>query len=123
MPIVIANKVIQTFARISPLGSSFTTAATQMVQHNDRRIGLFIENPSPATFYLSHNADITTLNGIILAANGGSYSLNFQEDGELCTLPVFGITDSGTRTIFVMETVLSIGWDEVERIVNAGGGR
>ena len=121
--IEIGGLVCETFARINPLRSSFTTAQTQMMQHDQQRVTAFIENPSSVTVYVSHLSNPTTTNAIVLAANGGSYTLNFRDDGEMVTLPIFGLTNSGTQTLWLMETILLTPWHDVQLILREMRGK
>jgi len=80
--------------------------ATQIVQNNPDRIGLQIINNSDAVIYVGMRPDTTVVQGVPLSAAGGSMSLKFRNDGQICGNPVYGLSAVAGEEYTIIETIL-----------------
>jgi hypothetical protein len=70
-----------------------------------RRVGLTIFNLSANIVYLSPQTDVSATKGIRLAASGGSISLIWDRDFELCSTAWYCMASADTSAVYVLETI------------------
>jgi len=96
---------ISTRANENPLVSSLGTTATKVLDNNADRLAWVIVNLSANTVYISLKSDVSTSKGIMLAPNGGSASMVWDEDFQMTGWEIWGIAPAGASTIYVLEVV------------------
>lgn len=90
------------FQELESLVATSTTAA-QAVPNNPDRLGLLIVNVGGDNVTLGLKQGVTASNGVLLAANGGSMSLDVREDFTLVTREWFAIATANTPNLYVLQ--------------------
>jgi hypothetical protein len=99
---------VKTRTVVNPKGDvDVATTVTSIVDQNPDRLALLIINIGSNNVYLGFNQEVSTTRGILIVANGGSYSMIADEDLELVGYPVYGVTSTGISRVFVVETEVS----------------
>lgn len=96
---------IKTTFNINPLISNAMIAVNQMLSGNPRRVGFTMFNLSTNTIYISPQNDVSASKGIRLAASGGSVSLVWDRDFELCSMPWYCMASADTSAIYLIEII------------------
>lgn len=86
----------------NPITTTVGTTPTELWRNNPDRITLLFINLGATSVYLNVDANVSSTNGIFLAAGGGSVILLAEEDGELVGFPWYGIS-SANCVIFSAE--------------------
>lgn len=96
-------KVDYRFGETAQIGTS-----TAVLARNDPgRAALVIVNLSANTITVRPVNPATTTQGIVLAASGGSVSMNWQDDLILPALVWNGISSGANSDVFVVEAIIS----------------
>lgn len=74
----------------------------KLLSNNPNRVGLTFINLGAQNAYLYLNGQVSSTNGIFLAANGGSIALNWRDDMTLITNEWDAIAPGGNTTIQVL---------------------
>lgn len=74
---------------------------------NPDRLGVFITNTGTTVITLSGNTPIAAGAGILLTANGSTYSATVESDGDSVALPLFGIGSAAGGSVRVVEYIRS----------------
>lgn len=85
-----------------------TTAALVLRADSGRLAFQIINLGSVAVFLRPRGAPTSTL-GIRIGPTGGAYIVNYKDDYTLVTLDWFGVTASGTSTLYTVEELLEAG--------------
>jgi len=98
---------IRTTSNENPLVDEVGVAVTRLLPMNPRRVGLVIINLSANNVYIAPSNQVGADHGIWLVPNGGSISLVWDRDFELCTLEWFGLAAAANSDIYVLEYTIS----------------
>lgn len=79
--------------------------ATQLLDNNPRRIAWLIVNISVNQGFANFDNSVSSSNGIILGAAGGSISTAVDEDGETTGWTLFGICTGAAGNFWVYEVI------------------
>lgn len=84
-----------------------TVATTRglLLEHRPERIGWEVMNRSVNNGAIGFDDVFTFANGILVGAGGGTASMDWREDGEAVTDPVFAINEAASGTWRVVEIV------------------
>lgn len=77
-------------------------AVEELLGGDPERVFVFILNLSPGTIFLGLRNTVSPLNGIILAASGGSVSFNAIEDGTIPTRQFFVTAQFAVSQMYVL---------------------
>lgn len=81
------------------------TNLTEILKHNPRRLHWILCNRGINSMSLGFTQEVTYAAGFLLAANGGVMSMIVTEDSEAVCFPVYGITETGSSLVYVVEVV------------------
>lgn len=81
------------------------TTPTRILDNNPRRVAWLLVNISVNQGYLNFDNLVSSSNGIILGAGGGSVSVEVDEDGETPAWEVFGLCTGAAGIWWVYEVV------------------
>jgi hypothetical protein len=87
---------------------SFPLVGTTIINFlplNADRVGLLIVNLGASSTFVSINSSVSSSQGIILLANGGSFSANVTEDFTLTSRGFWGVTTVGSNALYVLEII------------------
>ena len=79
--------------------------AQRIIKNNPRRVRLIILNTSASGIYVSFDSKVSTTTGIYLPAFGGFLDSSAIDDGEEVMAEWWLLSDNGTVTVIVNETV------------------
>lgn len=94
---------VKTIPRINPEVTQVDIVVTKILPYNPRRLSFVIFNLSGNSVYISPFRSVSATNGIYLAANGGSASLIWDRDFELCCYEWFATAGANDSEIFILE--------------------
>ncbi|MBA7578135.1 hypothetical protein ES708_19991 [subsurface metagenome] len=77
---------------------------TSIVPNNPDRLGFIIVNLGATAMYVAWDRGVLASHGILIAPNGGSFTMIADEDGELVGYELFGISITSANDIFTMVT-------------------
>ena len=89
----------------NPVTDEVSTTATKILQAKPRRVGFLVVNLSSVSVYISMANDPSSNKGILLGANGGALSANWNKDFSLPSREWYGISSSGTAKIYIIEII------------------
>jgi hypothetical protein len=89
----------------NPITGTITTTPTLILHNNPDRLGWIIINQGTNDAYLGFKASITAGTGIPLKAGGGQVIIFYEEDLILPEYEVWGISETGNTTVWVLEIV------------------
>lgn len=81
------------------------TTSTRIMDNNPRRVAWLAVNISVSQGFLNFDNLVSSSNGIILGAGGGSVSVEVNEDGETPSWEVFGVCVGAAGNWWVYEVV------------------
>jgi hypothetical protein len=81
-----------------------TTVAT-VIEGSGDRVGLVIVNQGNNPLFIGTQSNVSSTNGILLAANGGNVSMDVTRDFTLPSRKWFGITTGGSTNVWVLEVL------------------
>lgn len=90
----------------NPLVNEVGVAATQIMRSNPQRVGLVVVNLSGNVMYIAPNNQVTAASGIYLAPNGGSASMVWDRDFEMCSMPWYAIAGAANSDVYVLEYIM-----------------
>lgn len=79
-----------------------TATASRAVPNNPECLGTTIINLGANAVYLSPSSGVSATAGIMLAANGGSLTLNAREDLTLAGHEWYAVSPAGASTLFTI---------------------
>lgn len=82
------------------------TSAIRLGSHANTRISIVLTNWGSTNVSLGFSNGVTATTGTVLVA-GGYLSFNWQDDGEIVNVDLYGIVASSTCSVHVVEYVLS----------------
>jgi hypothetical protein len=77
-----------------------------LVPANPNRVSLILVNNSPTPVYIGFNPDTSATFGILVAANGGNFSMTLRHEGEAVTTEVYGMSTVAARNCTMIESIL-----------------
>ena len=77
-----------------------------MIPANPNRISLLLINNSSSDIYLGLTSDVSSAFGILLGANGGTFSMNILDEGEAVNHEFFATSASDGNLCTLMEIVI-----------------
>ena len=95
---------VKTSYRINPLNDECDIAVTPLLASNPKRISFLILNLSANNMFVTPDSRPSAARGILLAANGGSLTLNYRDDFETATLSWSGSAAANNSDVFIIET-------------------
>lgn len=75
----------------------------QVLTPNPERVFALLVNLSPNLIYLGYDESVGSARGIFIAANGGSYEVNIEEDLVIPTFEHFAVSTGVTSNLYVTE--------------------
>ena len=99
---------VKTYQSNDPMNSTITAVPTQIVANDPAALQLTIINTGANDLMLWNDESVSTTKGILIAANGGSYEIDFTRFMKMPTYSWWGICAAGlTTTIAVLrESIL-----------------
>ncbi len=94
---------VHTTYRENPVTATLGVASGQILPYNPKRVGFIVVNLSPNSVYVAPKNTVSITSGIYLAANGGSLSLVWDRDFELCANDWYGIATGAGSAIYLLE--------------------
>jgi hypothetical protein len=91
--------------RASSFAFTLTTSLQTVLAGNPRRVFWAIYNRGVVNAAIDIDSSMTFANGIPMAAAGGFVQSSVDEDGETVAWPVFGVCESGTSVVRVVEVM------------------
>ena len=77
-------------------------ASAVLLQNNPDRLGFIIVNLGATAMYVAWDSTVSATHGIYVAANGGSFAMVADEDGELVGWELFGRAVTSDNDIFIV---------------------
>lgn len=77
--------------------------STQILDNNPKRVHAAIVNISAQQGYFNYDNNVSSSNGILLGAGGGSMTESVDEDGESVAWPMFGLNVGASGVWMVYE--------------------
>lgn len=81
------------------------TTPIQILKNNPQRVMVVVQNIGAANVYINFNVNVSSSDGLLLAANGGLISLIVKEDGALVCSEMYAVGD-GTSKLMVLEVYI-----------------
>lgn len=97
---------VQTFTRYDPVTNTVDVVPQRVATANPNRVALTIVNLSNFNIYIAWDNQVSSTRGILLDAQGGNLTLYWEDDLELVTQEVWGVSPAGAASIFVVETLI-----------------
>lgn len=82
---------------------SVSNTAAQYVAGDPERVLLTVVNLSANSIYIGFRPDVSPTNGILLGPNGGSITLDAEQDAVLVTRQVFAIGDGASSATYRLQ--------------------
>ena len=101
-----AEFTFQRFGRQTYLREDRVTVGTEITQilgNNPDRMFYMISNRSGSVGSIGWSAELTSVNGLFIAANGGFLSQDIQQDGDVVAWAVFGVSGAAGAIWYVAE--------------------
>lgn len=97
----IINKLygVSTYEENNPLNTSVQTHPTQILANNPGALQLTIINTGASDLMLWNDETVSSTNGILIAANGGSYEIDFTRFMLMPTYSWWAVGVGGTTTV------------------------
>lgn len=73
----------------------------ELIKEDSERVFVHIINLSPNPIYAGFNEQVSSVNGILLSANGGFLIINSKDDYTLSTLPIYTIGAVAASQMFM----------------------
>ncbi len=100
---------VKTYSDNGVENATITTVPTKIVSNNPGALQWTLINLGANDMYIWNNEDVSSNKGILIAANGGSYEINFKSYLRMPTYSWWGITLTGTTTVASLrECILGI---------------
>jgi hypothetical protein len=96
---------IRTHSRETETVSGTTGVTVQIAGNDPKRVSIVILNLSGNAIWISPNNRTSITRGIYLAPNGGSMSLTWDRDFELCCSEWHAISAAGGDVLYVLENI------------------
>lgn len=93
-----------TYTDENPLVIQIATTVTKVLNNDPDRLQFTIVNLSANAAYLAFDGEVSATHGIPLAANGGSVSMNADEDGAMVGKELYGIAIGAAADIYTIIT-------------------
>jgi hypothetical protein len=90
----------------NPLVNEVAAAVTQIMRGNPLRVGLVVVNLSGNTMFIAPTNNVSAAHGIYLAPNGGSASMVWDRDFEMCSMPWYAIAGAANSDVYVLEYIM-----------------
>ncbi len=97
---------VRTSEQENPVTTSIGTAATRLLANNPNRVSVVIFNLSANSIYIGLTNGVSSTNGIYIAPNGGSISLQWDKDFMLTTREFFAIATGAASSVYVLENFI-----------------
>lgn len=96
---------IKTQVYETPLVDEVMIAITQVMRPNPNRVGLLFINISANNIFIAPDNDVAAAHGILLVANGGTFSIDWQKDFILPSLGWYGTAGADNSDFYSLEIV------------------
>ena len=96
---------VRTRAIENPLVTSVGTIATLILKNNPNRLAFIIHNLGAFPIFLGFASDVSPTKGARIDANGGAYSMIWDEDFDATAWAIWAIADGGTSAVYTIEIV------------------
>jgi len=87
---------------VNPVTSTVGTSVTQILREDPNRIAVVIINLGTNSLYIGFDREVSSSRGILLSANGGSYTAFWKEDFTLCARAMYAIAPAGAVNVYVL---------------------
>ncbi len=92
---------VRTRSEENPENTGMTTTSQRILKNDSARLAFIINNLGQQTVVIRNQAGPTSSVGYSIGPNGGSMSMQFDEDFNKVGHEWFGVTPSGTSDIYV----------------------
>ena len=97
---------------------SIGTTSSEVIGNDPERVSILLVNLSGNTMYIGLEAGVSSTNGILLAANGGSYQVDVEEDLLFPIRAHHAIAAGASSTLYVLTARREFSYSR-EELVNA----
>ena len=84
------------------------TVQTRIVPSNPNRVTMILVNNSASPIYIGFVPDVSASNGLTLAADGGTFLMNIEDEGEAVSSTIYAIASSDGLLCTLVETLLQV---------------
>jgi len=99
---LIARKLkAYTTSEVNPVTSSVGTSVTQILREDPARIAVIIINLGAYPLYVGFDPEVSASRGIRVPANGGHFTMFWEEDFDLVANAMWGIAPDGAVDIYI----------------------
>jgi len=96
---------VDTYLKINPLGGSFSSGRSKILQNNPDRVALMIVNLSSGSIYVLPDENVSVEYGILLEEGGGNVSLNYKEDFDIVGFDWWMFATVSPARVLVVEVI------------------
>lgn len=96
---------VYTIHGINPLTETVDIAVTRILQMNPARLGFIFVNLSLNDIYISPDNTVSATRGIYIAPSGGSFSVIWDKDFELCSMNWYATAAIDASAVYVLEII------------------
>jgi hypothetical protein len=96
---------VRTRPIVNKLTDQAETSATLLLSNNPNRLAWTIVNLGANPVYIALDNDVSQTKGILVAANGGSVSMVWNEDFDMVAWSWYGIALSSACKVYIVEIV------------------
>jgi hypothetical protein len=100
------------FGKVSRVKSTQVTCNIKtgvLVPHNPNRISMILSNNSDTDIRIGFNSDVSSTNGLLLAANGGTFKMKVRDDGEMVIHELYAKCGADGKICTLIESELQEG--------------
>lgn len=97
---------VKTDMRVNPLAATVNDGVVTQLLHNDpNRLAWTLINLGTVQLMVAFTPDPSATKGIYISASGGYAGLNWEEDMEILTWPVWGYCSGANCPLYLVELV------------------
>lgn len=97
---------VKSRGKVSTVEVGTDLPATKIVGNNPNRVGLTIVNYSSTIKYVSFEQSMGLTQGVYLAPEGGSISLNWQYDFDIVGWGWYGVSAGAAGSVNIIEVIM-----------------
>lgn len=102
----VSYKIFGHISRVQQRQVIAGTALTVLVPANPNRIGFILSNNSATDIRIGFKPSVSSTEGLLLAANGGTYKSKIMDDGEMVIHEMYAIASVDGLLCTLVESVL-----------------
>jgi len=97
---------VRVYERVNPVTSSVGTSVTEILRENASRIAIVLINLGAYPLFVAFDREVSATRGVRVAANGGFFTMFWEEDFTLPARALYGIAPDGAVNIYVVELII-----------------